>query len=206
MKKARFKARSVEAAVKGALEILGVDKENANIRVISEGKPGVLGVIGGEDAEVEVSEKMSLAEVGRAVLQEILDKMEVMAIVEIVESPEDRIGLNIKGEGMGRIIGKEGATLQALQTIIGSILSKEAGGAVRVDLDADGYRKKHEDALRRIAINAAKDVEKSKQEKVLPEMSANDRRIIHTALKDYKGVQTFSKGEGKERRLVIAPK
>lgn len=206
MRKARFKARTVEEAIKGALEILGIKRENAKVRTLSEGKPGVLGMIGGEEAEVEVSEKVSLAEHGRIVLQEILDKMGFMAITEVVEGEGDRIGLNIKGEGLGRVIGKEGATLQALQLVIGAILSKEEGGAVRVDIDADGYKKKHEEALKRLATNAARDVEKSKQEKALPPMSARDRRIIHMALKDNPKIQTFSKGEGRERRLIIAPK
>jgi spoIIIJ-associated protein len=168
MKKVRMKGKTVDAAVKAALEVLGGEKENAKVTVLTEGKAGVLGMIGGEEAEVEVALTQGAAEDARGVLQDILDKMAFMAVADIGEAG-DVVQLNIKGEDMGRIIGKEGATLKSLETIVSEVQS-------------------------------------SGEEKVLPPMNAADRRIIHLFLQENSAVTTFSQGEGRDRRLIIAPR
>ncbi|MBU0672064.1 MAG: Jag N-terminal domain-containing protein [Candidatus Margulisbacteria bacterium] len=205
MKKIRMKGKTVDEAVAAALQVLGGEKDKAKVTVISEGKPAMLGVLGGADAEVEVALSEGLAEDARKVLQEILDKMVFMAMVE-GSLEGDRVELKIKGEDMGRIIGKEGATLRCLEIIVGSILGRQYGERVRVGIDADGYKDKRNQAFERLAKEAAKEVAETKQEKVLPPMNAADRRIIHLSLQDDAGVTTYSKGEGRDRRLVIAPK
>ncbi|MFH1347664.1 MAG: RNA-binding cell elongation regulator Jag/EloR [Candidatus Margulisiibacteriota bacterium] len=204
MKKIRMKGRSVEDATKAALEVLGGEKEKAKVSVISEGKAGMLGVIGCEEAEVEVVLLGEPGEDAKQVLQEILDKMTFMAMVDLGESGES-IELNIKGEDMGRIIGKEGSTLKSLEIILGSIMGRMYGERKRVNIDADGYKQKREQALERLAKEVVDEVVQSGKEKVLPPMSAADRRIIHLFIQDNPKVTSFSKGEGRERRLVIAP-
>jgi len=206
MKNVTTKGKTIEEAVLAGAKILGVERDRVEYRIISEGKPGVLGVFGGEEAEVEVREKTSKTETANQALQDILDKMGLMAISEVQEEGEEGIILNIKGEDMGRIIGKEGETLKALQNIVTAMVSHEFAEKVRIYLDAGGYRERHNNALERLAGECVKDVEESGEEKVLPPMSASDRRIIHMFLKDSDKVQTFSRGEGAERRLIIAPK
>jgi len=204
MKKLRMKGKSVDDAVKMALEVLGAKKEDAVVSVISEGKTGMLGMIGGEEAEVEVTVRGSLEEDAKQLLQDLLDRMMFVAVVDS-RLEDDRVVLDIKGDDMGRIIGKEGATLKAMETLINAMLGRMLGERVRVNIDAAGYRDKRRKALERLAKDAADEVSKSGGEKVLPPMNAADRRIIHLCLKDIPGVTTFSKGEGRERRLVIAP-
>jgi spoIIIJ-associated protein len=205
MKKIVMKGRTVEEAVKTALEVLGGEKDKAIVKVIKEGKGGMLGMIGGEEAEVEVSLTEGLEEDAKQILQEIMDKMEVMAVVEGAMR-DGTVELNIKGEDMGRIIGKEGATLKSLQTIVGAILGKTLGERVRVNVDADGYRDKRNKVLERLAKDAAKEVAETGQEKPLPPMPAADRRIIHLCLQEDPKVTTCSRGEGEGRRLIIAPR
>lgn len=205
MKKIRMKGKSVDDAVKAALEVLGGKEEDASVVVISEGKAGVLGVIGGEEAEVEVVLKQGTAEDAKQILQDILDKMSFVAAVES-KAVEDVVKLDIKGEDMGRIIGKEGATLKALEILVASALRKIYGERVRISIDAGGYREKRGKALERLAKDAADEVAKSGEEKALPHMSAADRRIIHMFLRDNPKVTTFSRGEGRERRLIIVPR
>lgn len=205
MKKIRMKGKSVEDAAKAALEVLGGKREDANVLVISEGKPGMLGVLGGEEAEVEVVLKEGATADARQILQEILDKMAFVAVVE-GKLEEDVVRLDIKGEDMGRIIGKEGATLKSLEIILSSILRSIYGEKVGVSIDAGGYRQKREKALERLARDAADEVAKTGEEKALPHMSAGDRRVIHLFLRDNPKVTTFSRGEGRDRRLIIAPR
>lgn len=206
MKNIRTKGKTVEEAVLAGAQILGVERANVEYRIINEGKSGVLGVFGGEEAEVEVREKMPKAELAKEMLQEVLNRMGAMAISEIQEETEGDIILNIKGEDLGRIIGKDGETLKALQNIVTAMMSHEFAEKVRVYLDAGGYRERHNKALERLALECVKDVEETGGEKVLPPMSAADRRVIHVFLKENDKVKTFSRGEGAERRLIIAPK
>ncbi len=206
MRSIKMKGRNVEEATEAALAVLGVSKEQVEIKVISEGKPAVMGIIGGEEAEVEVVVKEAPTEEAKAALQTILDKMGFLAVAEAMPEKAGTINLAVKGEDMGRIIGKEGAMLKALETIVSSIISKLAGARVRVGIDAGGYREKREKALERLAAEVVEEVERTGQEKVLPHMEASDRRIIHTFLTDNPNVTSYSQGEGRDRRLVIAPR
>lgn len=205
MKKIKMKGKTVEEATKAAIEVLQGKREDANVLVINEGKPAMLGVIGGEEAEVEVVLKEGEVEDAKSFLQEILDKMAFVTMVEGNKS-DDRIELSIKGEDMGRIIGKEGQTLKSLEILISSMIGRLYGERIRIGIDADGYKEKRQKALERLAKEVADEVEQSGKEKTLPPMAAADRRIIHMFLQENSKVTTYSTGEGKERRLVVAPR
>jgi spoIIIJ-associated protein len=206
MKTMRMKGKNVEEATNAAIAVLGIEKEKAIIKVINEGKAAILGIIGGEEAEVEVAAKEAMPEEARQVLQNILDKMGFLAVVDAGEEEGERINLDVKGEDMGRIIGKEGAMLKSLELIVGIILWKMSGEKVRVSVDAGGYKEKREKALERLADEIAEEVEKTGQEKTLPRMEASDRRIIHLHLSKNDKVTTYSTGEGQDRRMTVAPK
>jgi len=206
MKVVRMKGSSIEEATTAALAVLGVSREQVEVKIISEGRPGVLGVIGGEEAEVEVILKEGLGEEARQALQNILDKMGFLAMAEVTREEDGQVVLEVRGEDMGRIIGKEGSMLRALETIVSTMLFKLFGKPVSVIVDAGGYRKKRAGALERLADEVAEEVGRTGEEKVLPPMSSSDRRIIHLHLSNNPKVMTFSRGEGEERRLVIAPK
>ena len=206
MKTVKMKGKNVEDATEAALAVLGVTKDKVKVNVISEGKPGILGVIGGEEAEVEVSHIESVSEEAIQILQNILDKMGFLAVAEHAGDEPGAVNLAVKGEDMGRIIGKEGAMLKSLDIITGSILWKLTGERVRVNVDAGGYREKRIGTLQRLSKDIAAEVLETGEEKVLPWMSASDRRIIHIFLQENDKVTTFSRGEGGDRRLVVAPK
>ncbi len=206
MRRVRMKGKNIEEAVGLALQVLQAKKEDVEINIVSPGGGGVLGILGGEEAEVEVSLKMGIGEQAKSVLQEILDKMGFMSIVALVGEEEDRIALEIKGEDMGRIIGKEGATLKALETIISAALSKNYGKKIWLALDAQGYKKRKAEKIERIAKEAAEKAIKGGEEVVLPPMTSGDRRIVHMALQENEKVSTISRGEAGERRVVIVPK
>lgn len=206
MNKTRAKGKTAEEAIENGLKILGIDRDKAEIVIIGEGKAAVLGVFGGEEAEVEVRAKTSKSEDAKEVLQNILNGLGLMAIAEVASEENDTISLEVKGEDLGKAIGKEGSMLKAMQLLVSNIVSRSFSERVRVRVDAGGYIDKQEQALVQLAKEAAQDVAESGQEKVLPPMSASDRRLIHMALGEMDKIQTYSKGEGKDRRLVIAPK
>jgi len=206
MKSIIMKGKNTEEAIKAALAVLGINSEQAEVKVIKEGKPAVMGIIGGEEAEVEVSLKKPTGEESRQVLQDILDKMGLLAVVDLNKDESENIVLVVKGEDMGRIIGKEGTMLKALEILVNAITWKATGEKIHASIDAGGYREKRITAIQRLANDAADDVIRSGEEKILPYMEAADRRIIHLYLKENANVTTLSRGEGRERRIVISPK
>jgi len=206
MKSIKMKGKNVEEATSAALAVLGATQDRANIKIISEGKPGIMGLLGGEEAEVEVSVNEGAAEEARQVLQNLLDKAGFLAMADIVSSDPEGIRLEIKGEDISRIIGKEGTMLKSLEIIVGAILGRIMGQRTRVNVDAGGYRAKREEVLQRLAADVAEEVIQSGAEKVLPPMEAADRRTIHLYLQNNPQITTVSRGEGKDRRLVVEPK
>jgi spoIIIJ-associated protein len=201
----KMKGANVEQAIKSALEVLKAEREQVEVLIINEGKGGVLGVFGGEEAEVEVTVKAGEDDQARHYLQQIIDKMGLNAMAGEAKTEDGNIKIEIKGEDLAIIIGKDGSVLDALQQIVSIIVSRKNKARTRVIIDAGGYRERHIFALEKMARETAQQVARSNKEKFLRPMNAYDRRIIHIALKEHKNVHTFSKGEGETRRIIIAP-
>jgi len=203
----RMKGKSVDEAVESALQVLGLKKEEVDIKIINEAEGGVLGVFGAKEAEVELYPKVSLALEAKEVLQGILDQMKFLTLVSVKTDEPDLTQLDIKGEDMGRIIGRSGATIDALQYITSTILSKRHEGRVRVIVDAEGYRDRRKKIITEDADAVAREVEKSGKEKSLPPMTANERRLVHLYIQEnFTNLSSYSRGEGAGRQTVIAPK
>ncbi|HNQ97066.1 MAG TPA: Jag N-terminal domain-containing protein, partial [Treponemataceae bacterium] len=118
----RMKGRTTEEAIKSALEVLKAGREEVDVRVISEGEQAVLGVFGGKDAEVEVKIKLDIAEEAKNILQDILDRAGHITQVYIQDDTAETASLEIKADDPARVIGKDGATLAAIQYLV-SIIS-----------------------------------------------------------------------------------
>ena len=202
MKTVRMKGKNVDEAVNAAVAVLGIDKEKARVKVINEGKSAMMGIIGGEEAEVEITVAGDIKEEAKEILQNILDKMGLLAIVEAKEE-DGGVTLAVKGEDMGRIIGKEGIMLKSLETVVRAMASRILNEKTRINIDAGDYREKRAKSLERLAAEVIEEVISTGKEKMMPAMSAADRRIVHLYIQSQEKVYSESVGEGRERRLVI---
>ncbi len=110
------------------------------------------------------------------------------------------------GEDVGLLIGKHGATIDALQHLaIRMAYLNLSGDRKSVVVDAAGYRERREAALKRAADQAVSDAVRNGRAVELEPMGAYERRTVHTYLRDRTEVQTHSEGDEPDRRLVITP-
>jgi spoIIIJ-associated protein len=152
--------------------------------------------------EVQAPTEEQLTE-AREILKKLLALMN-MPSSEINISQESI--LEIIGDGSGLIIGKRGQTLDALQFILNRIVNKPKQQAVYITLDTEGYRQKHLNYLRSMALKMGQRARRTGQAVSLEEMNPYDRRIIHLALKNEAGLNTKSVGEGIYKKVVILPR
>ena len=161
-----------------------------------------------EVIEADAEEKAMAVEV----VATLLDKLGVDAeITASVSEPDDLTGrkvnvLDIEGDDLGALIGPRGETLNALQYLsrlmVGNQLQKRASFVV----DVEGYRRRRQQALARLAERMAKKVVTRRRPVSLEPMPPHERRIIHMTLRENDEVYTQSSGEGKRRKVRILPK
>jgi len=117
---------------------------------------------------------------------------------------EDKVYLNVLGDGSGLLIGRKGQTLDALQFLVSKILDKRIGQHVRLMVDTEDYRTRREEMLRQQAFSLANRVIRSGRSIRTGPLNPHERRVVHMALKDDKRLRTFSQGEGVYKRVVIS--
>ncbi len=114
--------------------------------------------------------------------------------------------VDVRGEDLGILIGRRGETLSALQYITRLIVAKELQQQVAVVIDIEGYRARREQQLQRLALMIADQAVELSRTMELEPMPANERRVIHMALREHPAVRTESVGEGVNRKVTIIPK
>ena len=150
-------------------------------------------------------------DVARDVVSELLEKMKVRADVtaEYVPTTDARsrvpVRVNINGDDLSYLIGRQAETLNALQYISSLIINKEIGRSVHLIVDVEGYRLRRENQLRQLARRMADQAVSTGRRQVLEPMPANERRIVHIELRDNPGVETESIGEDPRRKVTITP-
>ena len=220
--------RTLEEAIQIAARELGVGVDAIEYEVVEEGAKGFLGlgqtptvirawlregyvalVSPGAVAQGEHKAEVEDDEIGGKLLKILTDILAAMGLPAkpTIESIEDmEINVDIQGEDVAILIGKQGQTLDALQYLISIAANRWSDKRWRINIDAGGYREKHRKTLERKAREYAEAVKAQGQEAELEPQSPRDRRIIHLALADDPDVYTYSEGEGSRRRVVISPK
>jgi spoIIIJ-associated protein len=149
-------------------------------------------------------EELEPAELLEELLEEIIAGLGLDAEVEVEESDGLLRGL-IKGEDVGLFIGRRGQTIDAVQHLAQRIVFPEGPSPVRVEIDADGYRKRRAELLREDADDAAEEAVRDGRSVELEPMPPSERRIVHEYLRERGGVETHSEGEEPKRFLVVSP-
>ncbi len=145
------------------------------------------------------------AEEAAELLDVILDIMDRDVDVDIREDSEEQVVLDVVGPDAGRVIGKKGSGLDALQFLANKIVNRSPEGRRFVIVDSGDYRERHDKGLVSLAEREAKRAIKEGRVVTLQPMSARDRRVIHLSLAKLEDVTTASQGHGQGRRIQIIP-
>jgi spoIIIJ-associated protein len=124
-----------------------------------------------------------------------------------ISAEEDGIRVVLEGDDLGLFIGRHGQTIDAVQHLAFKVANRdtERDAAVRVTVDAAGYRARREQVLHRQAEQAAESATRNGRPVALDAMNASERKIVHEFLKDREDVETYSEGTEPDRHLVVAP-
>jgi len=212
-------AGTIEEAKRKALDQLRkvvpyVNEADVDFLVVDEGSRGGLFGRGKMEARVEarlrpVAERVDGdlppgAEVLREFVQTVVDLMGIEASVDAGETP-DRVNANISGDDLGLLIGRHGATIDALQHIAAIVVNGDRRERRQVVVDAEGYRERREVALKSLAERTAQTVARESASVTLQPMTAAERKVIHLHLKEHPRVETVSEGNEPFRAVVISP-
>ena len=196
-------AKTEEEAIRQGLEQIGKERDDVSIEILERSRSGFLG-IGACDAKVKIVYEYTETKVERVenFLKGLFERMDVKADTVITEE-DGAINVVITGEAPGMLIGRRGETLDAIQHLTNYAIN-HSGGHVRVNIDAENYRERRNEAIVKLAEKMAAKVIKYRRNMTLEPMNSYERHIIHTALQDHEGISTFSTGTEPNRRTVVA--
>ncbi len=210
-----FTGKTVEEAIENGLSELGLTKENADIRVLEEGKKKLFGSV---KARVEIApmeekktQEKATASEGQTdgertvtFLEGLFELLNITACTELVSEGE-KIEINVTAANTTSIIGKRGETLDAVQTLAGAVANTGRDEYKRVVVDCENYRENREATLKKLAENLAQKATRLGKKIKLEPMNPYERRIIHSALSEIDGVKTESEGKEPNRYIVVIP-
>lgn len=153
--------------------------------------------------EYAPAEPGSVEEKIEVFLKGLLEHMGSAAVPHAWKGEENTYMVELTGEDLGYLIGRRGDTLDALQHLANYTINRGVEGHIRINVDAESYRSKREDSLRRYAVKKAQQVLKAHRRTTLEPMNAYERHIIHATLQDTERITTYSVGTEPNRRVVI---
>jgi spoIIIJ-associated protein len=213
-------ATTIQEAKRKALDQLRkvlpyVNEADVDFVVMGEGSKGGFFGRGKSEARVEArlrpaGERVAAdlppgAEALRKFVQTTVELMGIEAHVDASEVGE-ALKADISGDDLGLLIGRHGATIDALQYIAGIVVNGARRDRRQVIVDAQGYRERREVALSSLAERTAQNVAREGAAVALQPMTAAERKVIHLHLKDHPRVETVSEGNEPFRAVVVSPK
>ena len=136
-------------------------------------------------------------------LKGLLEHMGSTAVPHAWKESEDTYKVDLVGDDLGYLIGRRGDTLDAIQHLCNYSVKRGVEGHIRINVDAEAYREKREDSLRRYARKKAQQVLKARRRTTLEPMNAYERHVIHATLQEMDNITTHSTGTEPNRRVVI---
>ncbi len=223
-----FEGKTEEEAREKAIEELGLEDGNFDVEVIDTVKKGLFKkpvvkirvFYGGEEGKNPESEDnvnfltkpekkvlVSENEAEEKILgfvDTLINKMGYEGKVYISFRKDDKLGIDIDSQDSAILIGRKGKNLDAIQ-LITNVYAGNLNPYLKVVIDSENYRMRHEESIVRNAYKVAEQVKRSGRSRLLEPMNPFERRLVHTALNDLEGIDTKSEGEGLYKQVRIIP-
>ena len=136
-------------------------------------------------------------------LREVIALMGVENVTFSAVQKGEATIIRLDGEKLGALIGRRGETMESLSYLASLVANRLEGDYIKLGLDVAGYRDKRESDLTALAQRIGTKVRKTGRSFAMEPMNPYERRIIHSAISKMEGVRSESKGEGRDRRVVI---
>ena len=199
MKYEVFTGKNLEELKKSSLEKLNLEEKDCLIGITST-KSGLFK--NKEEFTIKVYKLSDVAEEIKNYLNELLTNMKITANFE-TKIRDEQINIKMFSDNNKILIGKEGKTLKALQTVIRQHIYREVGAYPYILLDVENYKEKKIKNLEFLTRKLAKEVLKTKQPIKMDNMNSYERRIAHNVLTKFEGLTSASEGEEPNRHIVI---
>jgi spoIIIJ-associated protein len=188
----------------------GLDREQVEFQVVSEGERGVLGVgftpahvVALAPGAIAPSEESDQAGAARQFVERVAAAIGA-DVTTSVQEDEGVVTVTCSGADLGLLIGRRGQTIDAIQYLANAIVRAE-GGEHSIVVDAAGYRARRSSSLQTTARNSARRAVATGRPVELEPMTSVERRIVHESLKDDPEVETSSEGSEPNRYVVVVP-
>jgi spoIIIJ-associated protein len=213
-----FEGKNEEEAINRAIESLGLNRDEIDVEIVEAKKAPFL--FGGGKVRIRVHLEEEHAsepseprgpllpegEFERAMvqyLQGLVERMGLKNQVKIAFREPRKLGLDVETEDSAILIGRKGQTLEAIQVIANVAAGRLKDEAMRIIVDTQDYRSRREKSLIRMAQQAAEQVRRTRQSRLLEAMNPFERRLVHTALSEEGDIETASEGEGLYKRIRV---
>lgn len=224
-----YEGKTEQEAIDKAIRELGLDRDQFDVEVIEKEKKGFfrkgnvkIRIYYGNDAKNDSDDDMG--EDKKEIIEDrnpepqndnerkilefidtLIMKMGYTGKSTISFRRDSKIGINIESDDSSIIIGRKGKNLDAIQ-LIANVYAGNLDPDIKVVIDSENYRVRHEEQIIRNAYRVAADVRRTGHSRLLDPMNPFERRLVHTALNDFDGVETKSEGEGLYKQVRILPK
>ncbi|MEA4865557.1 MAG: RNA-binding cell elongation regulator Jag/EloR [Sphaerochaeta sp.] len=222
-----FEGRTEQEAIAKAIEELHIEREDFDVEIVEPVRKGlfkksnvkirihfedendvpeegyeVQGAQDEDEDELDAPINSDLEDKLLLFVATILEKMGYQGKVSISFRKARKLGLNIESDNSSIIIGRKGKNLDAIQ-LLANVFAGQIDPDLKVIIDSENYRMRHEEQLIRMAFKTAEQVKKSGRSRLLEPMNPYESRLVHTALNDFGGVETKSEGEGLYKQIRI---
>ena len=181
------------------------EKPKSALGAASRSKPKAAAPVKKPEAPKEYTapEAGSVEEKIETFIAGLLEHMDSKAVPHCWKTDGSTYKVDLVGDDLGYLIGRRGDTLDAIQHLANYTVNREVDGHIRINVDAESYREKREESLRRYARKKAQQVLKARRRTTLEPMNAYERHVIHAALQEMDNITTHSTGTEPNRRVVI---
>lgn len=213
-----FEGRSEQEAIAKAVEELQIEREDFDVEILEPVRKGFfkknvrirIHYNDGselENDEADVVEAPQNSDFEQSVIKfvvTLLEKMGFPGKVSVAFRKDSKLGLNIDSDYSSIIIGRKGKNLDAIQLLTNVFVGK-IDPDQKVIIDSENYRMRHEEQIIRMAYKTAEQVKYNGKSRLLEPMNPFERRLVHTALNDFDGVETKSEGDSLYKQIRIFP-